>query len=62
MSMLSVAYSNDNFAYLNFSNYLPISMVLNSFLDHNSAPVRNVLMIDLMRITEQISDKCRMQE
>ena len=61
MSMLSVACSNDNFAYLHFSNYLPLSIVLNSFLDHNSAPVRNVLMI-LGRITVQISDKCRIQE
>ena len=41
------------------SNYLPLSIFFNSFSEHNSAAVRNLLMI-LGRITEQVSAKCCM--
>ena len=48
---------DDNFAYLHFSNNLSLSTFCNSFLEHNSAAVWNILMI-LGRITEQVSAKC----
>ena len=44
-----------------FLKFLPLSIFLNSLLEHNSAAVRNISMI-LGRITEQVSAKCCMQE
>ena len=49
--MLSIACKNDNFASLHFSNYLPLSILFNSFSEHNFAAVSNILMV-LGRITE----------
>ena len=59
--MLSVACKNGNIAYLQFSNYRPLSILFNSFVEHNFEAVRNFIML-LGRITEQANAKCPMQE
>ena len=58
--MLSVARKKNNFAFQHFLITSPYPF-LNSFSEHNSAAVRNILMV-LGRITEQVRAKCYMQE
>ena len=58
--MLNVACKNDNFVYLHFLITSPYPY-FNSFSEHNSEAVRNIIML-LRRITEQVSAKSCMQE
>ena len=61
MSARSVAYKNDNTAYLRFLIMSPDPYYSFSFPDRNSATVRNILLI-LGRIIEQISAERRVHE
>ena len=61
MSTWSVAYKNDNSAYLQLL-IMSLIHILPSFLfpEHNSVTIRNILMI-LDRIIEQVNMECRIQ-